>query len=112
MWSQHLRGSIRSDTIGGAIGESSSGAGVGAGASASAHRGAIGNYAGLAIIFVSFFLLVFVIVYVQEAERKIPINYASTYTSRSGGLERSAYLPFKCFCLGELRIDFEGTRVA
>jgi preprotein translocase subunit SecY len=31
----------------------------------------------------------------QEAERKIPINYASRFTSRSGGLEKSAYLPFK-----------------
>lgn len=33
----------------------------------------------------------------QEAERKIPLNYASRYTSRSGGLQRSAYLPFKVF---------------
>lgn len=31
----------------------------------------------------------------QEAERKIPINYASRYTSRGGGLQKSAYLPFK-----------------
>lgn len=31
----------------------------------------------------------------QEAERKIPINYASRFTSKSGGLEKSAYLPFK-----------------
>lgn len=31
----------------------------------------------------------------QEAERKIPINYASRYTSRAGGLQKSAYLPFK-----------------
>ncbi|GMN64917.1 hypothetical protein TIFTF001_033977 [Ficus carica] len=54
-----------------------------------------GNYVGLGIIIASFFLLVFGIVYVQEAERKIPLNYASRYSSRSGGLQRSAYLPFK-----------------
>lgn len=34
----------------------------------------------------------------QEAERKIPLNYASRYSSRSGGLQRSAYLPFKVCC--------------
>lgn len=78
-----------------------------------------GNYIGLATIILSFVLLVFGIVYVQvswlhigqkyhqfklrmsmtkasqEAERKIPINYASRYMSKSGGLKRSAYLPFK-----------------
>lgn len=31
----------------------------------------------------------------QEAERKIPLNYASRYTSKAGGLQKSAYLPFK-----------------
>jgi hypothetical protein len=31
----------------------------------------------------------------QEAERKIPLNYASRYTSSGGGLQKSAYLPFK-----------------
>ncbi|TQE13960.1 hypothetical protein C1H46_000382 [Malus baccata] len=55
-----------------------------------------GNYVGLATIAVSFFVLVLGIVYVQEAERKIPLNYASRYnTNRGGGLQRSAYLPFK-----------------
>ncbi|MBA0690167.1 hypothetical protein Goari_007861, partial [Gossypium aridum] len=53
-----------------------------------------GNYIGLVAIIISFVLLVLGIVYVQEAERKIPINYASRYTSRSGGLQKSAYLPF------------------
>ena len=32
---------------------------------------------------------------IQEAERKIPLNYASRYTNRSGGLQKSTYLPFK-----------------
>nr|CAD1840252.1 unnamed protein product [Ananas comosus var. bracteatus] len=45
------------------------------------------------------FLLVLGIVYVQEAERKIPLNYASRYSSRSGGLQRSAYLPFKLWVM-------------
>lgn len=77
-----------------------------------------GNYVGLATIILSFVLLVFGIVYVQvsslhngqkcyqfklrmsmiiatifspqEAERKIPINYASRYMTK-----KSAYLPFK-----------------
>ncbi|KAL9399570.1 hypothetical protein Peur_008531 [Populus x canadensis] len=54
-----------------------------------------GNYVGLGTIIFSFFLLVLGIVYVQEAERKIPLNYASRYTSSGGGLQKSAYLPFK-----------------
>ncbi|KAJ7979524.1 Preprotein translocase subunit SECY, chloroplastic [Quillaja saponaria] len=37
-----------------------------------------GNYIGLAAIIVSFILLVLGIVYVQEAERKIPLNYVSS----------------------------------
>ena len=32
---------------------------------------------------------------IQEAERKIPLNYASRYTNKSGGLQKSTYLPFK-----------------
>lgn len=31
----------------------------------------------------------------QEAERKIPLNYASRYNIKGGGLQKSAYLPFK-----------------
>uniref|UniRef100_M8BJF6 Preprotein translocase subunit secY, chloroplastic n=1 Tax=Aegilops tauschii TaxID=37682 RepID=M8BJF6_AEGTA len=54
-----------------------------------------GNYVGLLTIILSFFFLVLGIVYVQEAERKIPLNYASRYGSRTGGPQRSAYLPFK-----------------
>ncbi|KAK3037892.1 hypothetical protein RJ639_032122, partial [Escallonia herrerae] len=54
-----------------------------------------GNYVGLIAIIISFILLVLSIVYVQEAERKIPLNYGSRYTSKAGGLQKSAYLPFK-----------------
>ncbi|XP_047341684.1 preprotein translocase subunit SCY1, chloroplastic [Impatiens glandulifera] len=71
-----------------------------------------GNYVGLVGILVSFFLLVLSIVYVQEAERKIPINYASRYTSKSGGLQRSAYLPFKVNSSGVMPIIFSTSSLA
>lgn len=71
-----------------------------------------GNYVGLATIVVSFFLLVLGIVYVQEAERKIPLNYASRYNSRSGGLEKSAYLPFKVNSSGVMPIIFSTSSLA
>uniref|UniRef100_A0A803N4H0 CpSecY n=1 Tax=Chenopodium quinoa TaxID=63459 RepID=A0A803N4H0_CHEQI len=65
-----------------------------------------GNYTGLAVIVASFVSLVFGIVYVQEAERKIPMNYASRYSGRSGGLQKSAYLPFKVNSAGVMPIIF------
>ncbi|CAI9098684.1 OLC1v1035373C5 [Oldenlandia corymbosa var. corymbosa] len=71
-----------------------------------------GNYVGLIAIIVSFFLLVLGIVYVQEAERKIPINYANRYTSRTGGLQRSAYLPFKVNSSGVMPIIFSTSSLA
>ncbi|XWS73184.1 hypothetical protein CRYUN_Cryun02cG0104400 [Craigia yunnanensis] len=71
-----------------------------------------GNYIGLATIIISFFLLVLGIVYVQEAERKIPLNYASRYTSRSGGLQKSAYLPFKVNSAGVMPIIFSTSSLA
>ncbi|CAI8587229.1 unnamed protein product [Vicia faba] len=70
------------------------------------------NYVGLVTIILSFFLLVLGIVYVQEAERKIPINYASRFTSRSGGLEKSAYLPFKVNSSGVMPIIFSTSSLA
>ncbi|KAI5675400.1 hypothetical protein M9H77_06350 [Catharanthus roseus] len=71
-----------------------------------------GNYVGLVAIIVSFVLLVLGIVYVQEAERKIPINYASRYTSRAGGLQKSAYLPFKVNSSGVMPIIFSTSSLA
>ncbi|KAL3700143.1 hypothetical protein R1sor_018165 [Riccia sorocarpa] len=62
------------------------------------------NYAGLAGIVAGFLLLVLGIVYVQEAERKIPINYASRYSAR--GLRKAAYLPFKVNSTGVMPIIF------
>ncbi|OMO94156.1 SecY/SEC61-alpha family [Corchorus capsularis] len=71
-----------------------------------------GNYIGLLTLIISFFLLVLGIVYVQEAERKIPLNYASRYTSRSGGLQKSAYLPFKVNSSGVMPIIFSTSSLA
>ncbi|CBI24093.3 unnamed protein product, partial [Vitis vinifera] len=71
-----------------------------------------GNYIGLVIIIISFFLLVLGIVYVQEAERKIPLNYASRYTNRTGGLQKSAYLPFKVNSSGVMPIIFSTSSLA
>ncbi|XP_061360444.1 preprotein translocase subunit SECY, chloroplastic isoform X2 [Gastrolobium bilobum] len=70
------------------------------------------NYIGLVTIIVSFFLLVVGIVYVQEAERKIPLNYASRLTNRSRGLEKSAYLPFKVNSSGVMPIIFSTSSLA
>ncbi|CAI0394079.1 unnamed protein product [Linum tenue] len=72
-----------------------------------------GNYIGLGTIVASFLLLVFGIVYVQEAERKIPLNYASRYSSSSGGsLQKSAYLPFKVNSSGVMPIIFSTSSLA
>uniref|UniRef100_J3MRL4 Preprotein translocase subunit SECY, chloroplastic n=2 Tax=Oryza brachyantha TaxID=4533 RepID=J3MRL4_ORYBR len=71
-----------------------------------------GNYVGLLTIILSFIFLVLGIVYVQEAERKIPLNYASRYSSRSGGLQRSAYLPFKVNSSGVMPIIFSTSSLA
>ncbi|XP_009774575.1 preprotein translocase subunit SCY1, chloroplastic [Nicotiana tabacum] len=72
-----------------------------------------GNYVGLVGILVSFFLLVLSIVYVQEAERKIPLNYASRYSGRTGGgLQKSAYLPFKVNSTGVMPIIFSTSSLA
>eukprot|EP00850_Spirogloea_muscicola_P007909 SM000041S15468 [mRNA] locus=s41:195460:198723:- [translate_table: standard] len=69
-----------------------------------------GNYGGLVALLPSFFLLVFGIVYVQEAERKIPINYAQRFTSR--GVTRAAYLPFKVNSTGVMPIIFSTSLLA
>ncbi|XP_068651691.1 preprotein translocase subunit SCY1, chloroplastic isoform X2 [Aristolochia californica] len=49
---------------------------------------------------------------VQEAERKIPLNYASRYSMRNGGLQRSAYLPFKVNSSGVMPIIFSTSSLA
>ncbi|KAL3737417.1 hypothetical protein ACJRO7_026217 [Eucalyptus globulus] len=62
---------------------------------------------GHVAIILSSVLLVLGIVY--EAGRKIPLNYASRYTSRSGGLQKSAYLPFKVNSSGVMPIVFSAS---
>ena len=47
----------------------------------------------LGVYALSWFLTTLGIVYVQDAERQIPITYASRY--RAGALQQQAYLPFK-----------------
>lgn len=71
-----------------------------------------GNFTGLGVIFLSFFLLVLGIVYVQEAERKIPINYASRYTFDKQGVGKAAYLPFKVNSSGVMPIIFSTSALA
>ncbi|XP_028054444.1 preprotein translocase subunit SECY, chloroplastic-like [Camellia sinensis] len=71
-----------------------------------------GNYIGLVAIIFSFFLLVLSIVYVQEAERKIPINHASQCSSRTGGLQKSAYLPFQVNSSGVMPNIFSTSSLA
>ena len=52
-----------------------------------------GDNAVLPVFFGAFFLSTLGIVYVQEAERKIPMNYSTRF--QAGGLAKSSYLPFK-----------------
>ena len=56
--------------------------------------------ANVAIYAGAFFLTTLGIVYVQEAERKIPMNYAGRY--RNSALSRQSYLPFKVRCCAML----------
>ncbi|CAN1329620.1 Preprotein translocase subunit SECY, chloroplastic [Linum perenne] len=52
-------------------------------------------------------------VFLTEAERKIPLNYASRYNSSSGsGLQKSAYLPFKVNSSGVMPIIFSTSSLA
>lgn len=71
-----------------------------------------GNYPGLVGSIGGFLLLVLGIVYVQEAERKIPINYASRFKASSKGLGKSAYLPFKVNSSGVMPIIFSSSLLA
>ena len=68
---------------------------------AAVQQAATKDSSNLAIYAVAFFLTTLGIVYVQEAERKIPMNYASRY--RNSALASQSYLPFKVSidCFGE-----------
>jgi protein transport protein SEC61 subunit alpha len=70
-----------------------------------------GNTAGLAAFGLAFLAITAGIVYVQEAERKIPIAYASRYAAASG-LAKSSYLPFKVNSAGVMPIIFASSLLA
>ncbi len=69
-----------------------------------------GDNASLVVYFAAVFLTTMGIVYVQEAERKIPINYASRY--RAGSLARQSYLPFKVNATGVMPVIFSTSLLA
>jgi protein transport protein SEC61 subunit alpha len=54
------------------------------------------NNSNLAVYLLAFFLTTLGIVYVQEAERRIPMNYAQR--TRINRLSQQSYLPFKVPC--------------
>eukprot|EP00775_Hariotina_reticulata_P012127 gene12127-12265_t len=58
----------------------------------------------IAIYAVAFFLTTLGIIYVQEAERRIPVNYSSRY--QAGNLARQSYLPFKVNATGVMPLIF------
>lgn len=64
----------------------------------------------LVAYFLSFVAVTLGIVYVQEAERKIPISRGSRFDS--GGLSRASYLPFKVNTTGVLPIIFASSLLA
>lgn len=69
-----------------------------------------GNEGAIGLFLVAFILITMGIVYVQEAERKIPINYASRYKARS--LNAKSYLPFKVNSAGVMPIIFASSLLA
>lgn len=58
----------------------------------------------------AFFLTTLGVVYVQEAERRIPMNYASRFTA--GSLGDQAYLPFKVNATGVMPVIFASSLMA
>ena len=71
-----------------------------------------GGPASLATYAAFFMVTTLGVVYVQEAERQIPINYASRYRARSASLAKSAYLPFKVNATGVMPVIFASTLLA
>lgn len=73
-------------------------------------QAATNEQANLAVYALAFFLTTLGIVYVQDAERQIPITYASRY--RAGPLQRQAYLPFKVNATGVMPVIFSSSLLA
>ncbi|GAX74425.1 hypothetical protein CEUSTIGMA_g1874.t1 [Chlamydomonas eustigma] len=64
----------------------------------------------VAIYAIAFFLTTLGIIYVQEAERRIPINYSNRYDA--GNLARQSYLPFKVNATGVMPLIFASSLLA
>ena len=64
----------------------------------------------LPVFFGAFILSTLGIVYVQEAERKIPMQYSTRF--QAGGLAKSSYLPFKVNGAGVMPIIFASSLLA
>ena len=58
----------------------------------------------VAVYAAAFFLTTLGIIYVQEAERRIPVNYSGRY--RAGALAQQSYLPFKVNATGVMPLIF------
>ena len=71
-----------------------------------------GNNAGLVAFFAAFLTITAGIVCVQEAERRLPIAYASRYDAAKGGLSQASYLPFKVNSAGVMPIIFASSLLA
>ncbi|KAL6776154.1 SECY1 [Auxenochlorella protothecoides x Auxenochlorella symbiontica] len=70
-----------------------------------------GNVGALAAYILAFLLTTLGIVYVQEAERQIPMAYGSRYKA-GGPLSQQAYLPFKVNATGVLPVIFASSLLA
>jgi protein transport protein SEC61 subunit alpha len=70
------------------------------------------GYFTLAVFFGAFLLSTLGVVYVQEAERKIPMQYSSKFDSGAAGLSKSSYLPFKVNSAGVMPIIFASSLMA
>eukprot|EP00873_Tetraselmis_striata_P046423 jgi/Tetstr1/466687/TSEL_001002.t1 len=79
---------------------------IGAAIQQSAESDSIGT-ANLVTYAIAFTLTTLGIVYVQEAERRIPINYASRF--KAGSLAQQSYLPFKVNAAGVMPVIFATT---
>lgn len=69
-----------------------------------------GDATVLPVFFGAFALTTLGIVYVQEAERKIPMQYSTRFNA--GGLAKSSYLPFKVNSAGVMPIIFASSLLA
>ncbi|KAF5829197.1 SecY/SEC61-alpha family [Dunaliella salina] len=67
--------------------------------------------ANVAIYAVAFYLTTLGIIYVQEAERRIPINYSGRYKGGSS-LASQSYLPFKVNATGVMPLIFASSLLA